>query len=93
MFASPTLYFDMLETMRDDSLRPHSMVVAAVGAAPVPQKLVHEIFRAFGVQRINVCTLMCLQSTSVAFLYGLRNLQKNNTLLCVREIRESALAA
>ncbi|KDR21518.1 Acyl-CoA synthetase family member 2, mitochondrial [Zootermopsis nevadensis] len=52
MVASPSLYVDMLDAMRDHSLKPDSLIIAAIGSAPVPQQLVHDIVESFAVQRI-----------------------------------------
>jgi hypothetical protein len=48
----------MMAAMRDHNLRPDSLVVAAIGTAPGSPQLIHDIFRTFGLQKINVSTSM-----------------------------------
>jgi hypothetical protein len=75
LLASPALYIDMMDAVSDHSLRPDSIVVAAIGSAPVYQQLVHDIKKAFGVQRINVCTLMYPKAKGVMLFHSFRKLR------------------
>jgi hypothetical protein len=75
----------MLDAMSDHSLRPDSIVVAGIAAAPISQQLVHNIIRDFGVHRVNVCILMYPQSAGVTFFHSLQNLENGRTALDTKD--------
>jgi hypothetical protein len=54
MVAGPTLFIDMMAAMRENNLRPDSLVVAVTGAAPLSPNLICDIFRNLRLQRMNV---------------------------------------